>query len=65
MGGQGGEAYGSPFDIFEQFFGGQGQLQDQSMAASLALSWLGGSHHYMASPLLPSCIVSCIRSHEA
>ncbi|KAL0053461.1 hypothetical protein WJX82_005982 [Trebouxia sp. C0006] len=24
MGGQGGEAYGSPFDIFEQFFGGQG-----------------------------------------
>lgn len=26
MGGQGGEAYGSPFDIFEQFFGGQGEL---------------------------------------
>lgn len=25
MGGQGGEAYGSPFDIFEQFFGGQGK----------------------------------------
>lgn len=26
MGGQGGEAYGSPFDIFEQFFGGAGML---------------------------------------
>lgn len=26
MGGQGGEAYGSPFDIFEQFFGGSGAL---------------------------------------
>ena len=26
MGGQGGEAYGSPFDIFEQFFGGAGAL---------------------------------------
>ena len=28
MGGQGGEAYGSPFDIFEQFFGGAGELAD-------------------------------------
>ncbi len=37
MGGQGGEAYGSPFDIFEQFFGGQGT------ATQL---WLG-LHFYM------------------
>lgn len=31
MGGQGGEAYGSPFDIFEQFFGGAGELIDARM----------------------------------
>lgn len=43
MGGQGGEAYGSPFDIFEQFFGGQGGNAQFYMHANIIKSALHAS----------------------